>query len=308
MRLFTAPKTAATSIHRKKEFNLSKLPTKKQIQKKKILFSAAALVGVFLVVAFYLIMTQSGHWLVQDDEFDHVKWVVILDGQSADMERNDYVAELFANGKADSVLMLGRRIFRNKFNTEFYLDDFMRQGDFDSNTVFIARHDDPSSISEAYTIIPWLKKHHADTVLLITGASSTYRVKNIFETLSGESPVYLTKDIHHYFYNSDSWFTNRELIKEWIRGWLALAGSYVDLFAADTLTAADSFYYKPIVSAKEYDVEKNPIVDLQSLLPKVQEKISEPDTAKADTVKVDTTEKVATKQDSVAVVDSAKAK
>ena len=195
---------------------MSKLPTKKQIQKKKILLSVTAVVCVIFVTAFYLMMTRSGHWLVQDDEFGHADWIVILDGQSADMERNDFAAELFANGRADSVLILGRRIFRNKFNTEFYLDDFMRQGNFDSNTVFIARHDDPSSISEAYTVIPWLKKHHADTVLLITGASSSYRVKNIFKTLSGESPVYLTKDIHHYFYNADSWFTNRESIKEWI--------------------------------------------------------------------------------------------
>ena len=277
---------------------MSKLPTKKQIQKKKILLSVTAVVCVIFVIAFYLMMTRSGHWLVQDDEFGHADWIVILDGQSADMERNDFAAELFANGRADSVLILGRRIFRNKFNTEFYLDDFMRQGNFDSNTVFIARHDDPSSISEAYTVIPWLKKHHADTVLLITGASSSYRVKNIFKTLSGESPVYLTKDIHHYFYNADSWFTNRESIKEWIRGWLAVAGSYVDLFSVDTLTAADSFYYKPIVSAREYEAEKNPIVDLQSLLPKVQEKITEPDTIKADTTVKDTTVKdSATKED-----------
>ena len=277
---------------------MSKLPTKKQIQKKKILLSVTAVVCVIFVIAFYLMMTRSGHWLVQDDEFGHADWIVILDGQSADMERNDFAAELFANGRADSVLILGRRIFRNKFNTEFYLDDFMRQGNFDSNTVFIARHDDPSSISEAYTVIPWLKKHHADTVLLITGASSSYRVKNIFKTLSGESPVYLTKDIHHYFYNADSWFTNRESIKEWIRGWLAVAGSYVDLFSVDTLTAADSFYYKPIVSAREYEAEKNPIVDLQSLLPKIQEKITEPDTVKADTTVKDTTVKdSATKED-----------
>ena len=282
---------------------MAKLPTKKEIQKKKVFLSAAAIIAGFVIVAFYLVMTQSGHWLVQDDEFDHADWIVILDGQSADMERSDYAAELFANGKADSVLMLGRRVFRNKFNSDFYLDDFMRQGDFDSNTVFIARHDDPSSITEAYTIIPWLKKHKADTVLLITGASSTYRVKNIFKTLSGESPVYLTKDIHHYFYNADSWYTNRESIKEWLRGWVALFGSYIDLFSVDTLTPADSFYYKPIISVKEYEAEKNPIIDLQSLLPKVQEKIEEPDTVKVDTAKADTTVKDTTKQDSV-VADS----
>lgn len=267
---------------------MSKLPTKKQIQKKRIILGATALVAVFAVIAFYLIMTQSGHWLVDDDEFDHVDWVVVLDGQTADMERTDYAAEMMASGKADSALILGRRILRNRSNAEFYLDDFMKLGNFDSNAVFIARHDDPSTIGEAYTIIPWLKKHNADTVLLLTGAASTYRVKNIFKTLSGDRPVYVTKDVHHYQYNADSWYTSRESRKEWLRGWAALFVSYIDLLPAGNLTASDSFYYKPILSVKEFEAEKEPIVDLQSLLPKVQEKQQE---IVADTVKADTTAK-----------------
>lgn len=267
---------------------MSKLPTKKQIQKKRIILGATALVAVFAVIAFYLIMTQSGHWLVDDDEFDHVDWVVVLDGQTADMERTDYAAEMMASGKADSALILGRRILRNRSNAEFYLDDFMKLGNFDSNAVFIARHDDPSTIGEAYTIIPWLKKHNADTVLLLTGAASTYRVKNIFKTLSGDRPVYVTKDVHHYQYNADSWYTSRESRKEWLRGWAALFVSYIDLLPAGNLTASDSFYYKPILSVKEFEAEKEPIVDLQSLLPKMQEKQQE---LAADTVKADTTAK-----------------
>lgn len=275
---------------------MTKLPTKKQIQKKKIILSIVAVAAVLLVIAFYLIMTQSGHWLIDDDEFEHVKWAVVLDGQSADMERTDLAAELMASGKVDSVLILGRRILRNRSNAELYLEDFMRLGDFDSNAVYIARHDDPSTISEAYTIIPWLKKRKIDTVLILTGASSTYRVKRIFSKLSGDTPVYLTKDVHHYFYNADSWYTNRESRKEWLRGWAALAVSYIDLFRAGNLTAEDSFYYKPIISAKEYEAEKNPIVDLQSLLPKEPQKIIE---TAVDTVKKDTTVSDSTKKDSL---------
>jgi len=286
MRLCTAPK----------ELKLTKLPTKKQIQKKKIILSIVAVAAVLLVIAFYLIMTQSGHWLIDDDEFEHVKWAVVLDGQSADMERTDLAAELMASGKVDSVLILGRRILRNRSNAELYLEDFMRLGDFDSNAVYIARHDDPSTIGEAYTIIPWLKKRKIDTVLILTGASSTYRVKRIFSKLSGDTPVYLTKDVHHYFYNADSWYTNRESRKEWLRGWAALAVSYIDLFRAGNLTAEDSFYYKPIISAKEYEAEKNPIVDLQSLLPKEPQKIIE---TAVDTVIKDTTVSDSTKKDSL---------
>ena len=230
---------------------MAKLPTKKQIQKKRIIYSAIAAAFVLMVIVFYMIMTHSGHWLVDDDEFEHVKWAVVLDGQSADMERIDLAADLVASGKVDSVLILGRRILRTRSNAEFYLEDFLRLGQFDSNAVFIARHDDPSTIGEAFTIVPWLKKHNADTVLLITGAAVTHRVKRIFQT------------------------------------------SYFDLLPTGILTAADSFYYKPIVSAKEYENEKDPIVDLQSLLPKVKEK-AEP---VADTTAKDTT---AVKNDSTA--------
>ncbi len=267
---------------------MSKLPTKKQIQKKKLILSVSALVSVFVIVAFYLIMTQSGHWLVQDDEFDHVDWVVVLDGETADMERTDLAAELMASGKTDSVLILGRRILRTRSNAEFYLEEFLRQGNFDSNAVFIVRHDDPSSIGEANTIIPWLKNRKADTVLLLTSAASTFRVKNIFETLSGGEIVYLTQNNHHHQYNADSWYSSREGRKEWLRGWAALFASYIDLFSARVLTEADSCYYKPIISAKEYEAEKNPVVDLQSLLPKVEEKLGAPDTVKADSLKADT--------------------
>lgn len=283
MRRSTAPK----------ELKLAKLPTKKQIQKKRIIYSAIAAAFVLMVIVFYMIMTHSGHWLVDDDEFEHVKWAVVLDGQSADMERIDLAADLVASGKVDSVLILGRRILRTRSNAEFYLEDFLRLGQFDSNAVFIARHDDPSTIGEAFTIVPWLKKHNADTVLLITGAAATHRVKRIFQTLSGDTPIYLTTDVHHYQYNADSWYSSRESRKEWLRNWLSLAASYFDLLPTGILTAADSFYYKPIVSAKEYENEKDPIVDLQSLLPKVKEK-EEPAT---DTTAKDTT---AVKSDSTA--------
>ena len=272
---------------------MAKLPTKKQIQKKRIIYSAIATAFVLMVIVFYMIMTHSGHWLVDDDEFEHVKWAVVLDGQSADMERIDLAADLVASGKVDSVLILGRRILRTRSNAEFYLEDFLRLGQFDSNAVFIARHDDPSTIGEAFTIVPWLKKHNADTVLLITGAAATHRVKRIFQTLSGDTPIYLTTDVHHYQYNADSWYSSRESRKEWLRNWLSLAASYFDLLPTGILTAADSFYYKPIVSAKEYENEKDPIVDLQSLLPKVKEK-AEP---VADTTAKDTT---AVKNDSTA--------
>ncbi|SIN97382.1 YdcF family protein [Fibrobacter sp. UWB11] len=265
-------------------------------KKKNFSVGIALLVLLAIAIIIYITFEKSGHWLVQDDNFEHVKWVTILDGQTADLERNDFAAELVREGKADSVLILGRRIYRDRSNAEFYAEDFMKLGDFDKNAVFLVPHNDPSTISEAYSLIPWLKKHNADTVLLITDAASTYRVKRIFQKLSGNSPVYLTKDIKHVTYNPSCWYSNRESRKNWLRSWAALFASYFDLFNTDTLEAVDSSYYKPVKSYAEYKREINPNVNLQKLLPKIEDKIkaeSEKEAAK-DSIKA--SEKVQVKE------------
>lgn len=251
---------------------MSRPLSKKQIRARRIVASLVAGFVVILIALFYLVITESGHWLVDNDELDHVKWVAILDGQSADLERIDYAADLVASGQADSVLILGRRCLRTRSNAEFYVDEFMRLGSFDSNAVFLAPHDDASTIGEAYTIIPWLKKHKADTVLLLTSAAASHRVKKIFTALSGEKPVYKTVDIHHYQFNADSWYTSRESRKSWLREWAALAISAFELWGAGELSASDSTYYKRIQSLTEFENQKNPVVDLQSLLPKEEKK------------------------------------
>ena len=46
-----------------------------------------ALLVAILLALFYILVSFSGHWLVNDVPFQHVKWVVILDGQSGDLER-----------------------------------------------------------------------------------------------------------------------------------------------------------------------------------------------------------------------------
>lgn len=259
---------------------------------KKAIIIAVSII-ILAVIALYVVFTKSGQWLVNDDEFKHVKWVVILDGQSADMERNDFAAELVAQGKADSVLIMGRRVLRDRSNADFYSDDFLRHSSIDSAALFLAPHDDPSTISEAYTIIPWLKNRKADTVLLLTTAAATNRVSNLFKTLTGESPVFLTTDIHHYLYDANTWYINRESRKNWLREWAALLYSKFELIGLDTLTAADSAYYVPIRSVSE-EKKMEPVVDLQKFLKQANSKTQEViesaakdsvDTAKKDSVK-----------------------
>lgn len=240
----------------------------------------AIIVVVFcLLAAIYIVVEKSGKWLVANDEFEHVTWAVILDGQSADMERNDFVADLKAQGKVDSVLILGRRVYRDRSNVDFYAEDFMRLGKFNPATVFLVRHDDPSTLSEACTVIPWLKKHKADTVLLVTAAPATRRAKRIFETLSGDSPVYVTADIgYKQQYMADAWIFNRESRKSWLREWFAYAHSFFDLMGTHPFTEADSTYFSKIRSIADEEKDE-PVIDLVSFQQEAEKPVAPADTA-----------------------------
>ena len=240
----------------------------------------AIIVVVFcLLAAIYIVVEKSGKWLVANDEFKHVTWAVILDGQSADMERNDFVADLKAQGKVDSVLILGRRVYRDRSNVDFYAEDFMRLGKFNPATVFLVRHDDPSTLSEACTVIPWLKKHKADTVLLVTAAPATRRAKRIFETLSGDSPVYVTADIgYKQQYMADAWIFNRESRKSWLREWFAYAHSFFDLMGTHPFTEADSTYFSKIRSIADEEKDE-PVIDLVSFQQEAEKPVAPADTA-----------------------------
>lgn len=277
---------------------------------RKGIFGILSALAVLLVILFYTTMTKSGHWLVQDDEIGHVKWAILLDGQTADLERNNFAATLMAEGKIDSIVILGRRVYRDKSNADFYAEDFMKLGMFDSAAVFLARHDDPSTISEAYTVIPWIKRHKADTVLLITAAPASKRAVKIFTELSGDKPVYLSADIHHHQYYADSWAFNRESRKNWLHEWAALIHSYWDLLGKDTIEAGDAAYEKKIRSLKT-EADDEPFIDLKVLqAPPVKETVKDTlpadtsatvaDTAKkaaeADAVKKDSTKKDSTKK------------
>jgi hypothetical protein len=81
----------------------------KEQKRKTRLFASLWFLLILVVLVFlaYLIIARSGHWLVQDDAYDHVSWVVILDGQSGDLERSDFARNLITEGKADSILILG---------------------------------------------------------------------------------------------------------------------------------------------------------------------------------------------------------
>ena len=214
---------------------------RKEKRRAKIVTRTRIVVAVVLcILLFYVLVSYSGHWLVRDDSFEHVNWVVVLDGQSGDLERSDYAAKLVREGKADSVLILGRRVSRDKNNADFYAEDMEEVGGVDPSRIYIYRHDDPSTIEEAVSVIPWFKRRAPkDTVLLLTAAPATRRAAFLFNTLSGGHPAFITVDLHDWRYNAKTWIFEREARKNWLREWAAILNAKWDLLGVDTLLVSD---------------------------------------------------------------------
>ena len=214
---------------------------RKEKRRAKIVTRTRIVVAVVLcILLFYVLVSYSGHWLVRVDSFEHVNWVVVLDGQSGDLERSDYAAKLVREGKADSVLILGRRVFRDKNNADFYAEDMEEVGGVDPSRIYIYRHDDPSTIEEAVSVIPWFKRRAPkDTVLLLTAAPATRRAAFLFNTLSGGHPAFITVDLHDWRYNAKTWIFEREARKNWLREWAAILNAKWDLLGVDTLLVSD---------------------------------------------------------------------
>lgn len=234
-----------------------------------------------LIAISYLFISESGKWLVRDDDFGHLRWVVVLDGQSGDLERSDFAAELVRSGRADSVLLLGRRVFRDRNNADFYAEDLVEFGGVDAGRIYIFRHDDPSTLEEAMTIIPWLKRRAIrDTVLLVTSAPATRRAAFIFNKLSGGHPHFVAADLHDWRYNADGWIFERESRKNWFREWAALLVAKWELFGVDTLLTESRRVRAPVPwksVAASLRVNAEP-VEAKSLL-SIREAIAKQDSA-----------------------------
>ncbi len=236
---------------------------------------------VLLVAIAYLFISESGKWLVRDDDFGHLRWVVVLDGQSGDLERSDFAAELIQSGRVDSVLLLGRRVFRDRNNADFYAEDIVEVGGVDPERVYVFRHDDPSTLEEAVTIIPWLKRRALrDTVLLLTSAPATRRAAFIFNKLSGGHPHFVTADLHNWRYNADGWIFERESRKSWFREWAAFLVAKWELLGVDTLTTESRRMRAPVswASVSESPRVKAEPVEAKSLL-SIREAIAKQDSA-----------------------------
>jgi len=219
------------------------------------------LAGLFAFVVFaYIGIRWSGHWLVLEEPLTHVQWAVILEGQTPDMERTDFGLQLQREHKADTLLVMGHRVFRNRNDADFYLEDMRSQGDADLRRIYLLKHDDNSNFEEAFSVIPILKLRGLDTVLLVTRGATTRRVNTVFNALSGGHPVFITVNLEDDSFSPSTWIHTREARKIWMREWVSYLESKVELLFTDTV---------PVIAGKTYPMQwaGGPIADDEALTP-----------------------------------------
>jgi len=190
---------------------------------------------VAMVIFIYAVLRWSGNWLVLDSTWDKADWVIVLDGQTASMERTDESLRLLKNDKVDSILVLGRRAYRDRSNADFYVEDMLLQGRIDTSRLFLFRHDDPSTIEEALSVIPIFKARQVDTVVVLTQNAATRRVAHIFQTLSGGKPVFVVTGSKDPVYDPATWLHSREARKVWLREWTAYLVTKWELWGVDPM-------------------------------------------------------------------------
>jgi uncharacterized SAM-binding protein YcdF (DUF218 family) len=174
--------------------------------------------AVFLSVGG-VCLWRSGRWLVHEDAFDHVKWALVLAGESRDCERTDAAIRLFQEGKVDTLILSGCRIFKNRYQSEFMSEYAVQQG-VPRERVFEFRQDTYSTQQEARQLVRQFRLQNLDTVLVVTSSFHTARTRRIFRKLAQGYPVVLLASADYHLYDPNAWWSNRESRKLWFNEWI----------------------------------------------------------------------------------------
>ncbi len=174
---------------------------------------------------------KSGKWLVREDAFEHVRWGLVLAGESRDCERSDAAIRMYHDAKIDTLIISSTRIFKNRYQSEFMVDYYVQQG-VPRTRVFEFRQDAYSTLEEARLLVRQFRYQNLDTVLIITSSFHTARTRRIFRKLAQGYPVVLVASAEYNVYDPNAWWSNRESRKIWFEEWAKTVFTWFELAKA----------------------------------------------------------------------------
>jgi uncharacterized SAM-binding protein YcdF (DUF218 family) len=211
----------------------------------------AAWVYFFLLVFLFCaadFLWKSGDFLVRPDPpVEHVRWAAILAGEGRDMERSEAAANLFQEGRFDSLILSGPRIFKTHHESEFS-EEFLLSKGIPRNRLFQLPNESTSTREEADFLIRQARLLGVDTLLIITSNFHTARAKRIYRKLAGGYPVVRVYASETSYFDPKAWWASRLARETWLIEWIKTANS-----------AWEAWHQKPLVGAAEFMLlEPNP--------------------------------------------------
>jgi uncharacterized SAM-binding protein YcdF (DUF218 family) len=230
--------------------------------------------GLLILLFLSAFVWKAGNLLVYGDDFEHVEWALVLDGQSRDCERTEAAVDLFVQNKIDTLLLSSVRIFKTRYGSEFLIPDLIKQG-LPRDNIFELRHDSYSTLDEAALAIGQFRLLDLDTVLLITSNYHSARTRFIYNSLAKGNPHFLLYPAPYEGYDADAWWASRNGFKTFIL-------EFTKYFAS-RLEVAHRNFKAPVTSAAQ-TVQIIPDIGFEDRFPDEVELLSDslPDDSESD--------------------------
>lgn len=184
-----------------------------------------------LLILVGVCLWKSGRWLVKDDPFDKARWAVVLAGEGRNAERSEEALKLYLEGRIDTLIYSGLRVFKDRYSSEFMTDWLAKQG-YPREKMFEFHQDAYSTQEEAGVLIRQFRQQNLDTVLIITASFHTARTRRIFRKLAQGYPHVLVHAAPLEDYDPAAWWSSRESRKYWLLEWTKTVSTFFELMSA----------------------------------------------------------------------------
>lgn len=176
-----------------------------------------------------ILLWSMGFMLVNEDEFKHHEWALVLEGQGHTLYRTEAATELYLAKKIDKMVISGGAIVPQYFKSEFYAKEVVKAG-VPEEAIYQVGHYAQSTLEEAVQVMQFFRERKVDTVVLVTSAYHTARAKRILNQVSQGNPYFITPVIEDPEFNPNTWMFERHARAIFVLEWMKSINSWLESF------------------------------------------------------------------------------
>jgi|GEM_PF-5464847 len=177
--------------------------------------------ALFLVAAFLILLWKSGQYLVKGGELDHAGWAFVLPGETQACEASDAALALAIDGRIDTLVLVGGRLYKTRWITELSRGYLETQG-MPPNRLFEMRVDAGSDFEVARQVLAQARLQQIDTLNLITSNFHARATGYLYRKLAGGLPVIRLYAAETPVFKPSAWWATAQSREIWLREWFRL--------------------------------------------------------------------------------------